>query len=454
MKVLVLGESGATHALVWKLFNSNHVDKLVSMPGNGGAGVLAPIAPALDSIDAQVRWAYEQSVKLIVPSSGMPLAQGLTDDATPLKVAVWGPPRQSAFFAISRLWTKEFLNRHSLPTSAGRAFIDFQTAERYLAAQTLPVNLWNDYPSEYDGAYSDRSAAMTALKEIFALPPRDGNLRGVVIEAPQVGPTISLSCLTDGTVLRPLLPVRIYDRLEDGDGGWAAPGMGAYTSDGGMLARVGDYIYKQALEPLFAAIKQEQLPWWGILGVDCTITAQGPRITNIRSTLGDPETQVLMPRLENDLMQLIAACHNGNLDQLPPLRWKQRASVGVTLVAQGYPHSHRTGLDISGLGELESGVLGFQHKTENPVSMDYVPDDPNAEFTMTSSVNATLGDIFSSQPDLHGGPARIISHGGRIVTIVALGDSLDAARTRAYANLQRISVPQSYHRTDIASREL
>ncbi|HYF65896.1 MAG TPA: phosphoribosylglycinamide synthetase C domain-containing protein [Herpetosiphonaceae bacterium] len=453
MKVLVHGSSGVAHALVWKLFNSSRIDQLASLPGNGGANILAPIAPGHGTIKESVRWAYDEEFNVIVPADGGALTDGLVDEATPLKVAVWGPPRRSALLERSPLWAKEFLNRYKIPTSAGRAFGDFATAERYLAAHSLPVMLAGDYPSEFDGAYMDRGSAMAALEGIFALPPRDGHFRGVVIEAPPAGPTVSFSCLTDGATLLPLLPARIYDRLDDGDGGWAAPGMGAHTSSSPLLGKVGEYIHKLVMEPLLAALRQENLAWWGVLGVDCAVTAEGPKVMRIRTTLGDPEAQAVLPRLEDDLFPLIAACNNRTLHTLPPLRWKPGASVGVTLVAQGYPHSFPTGMSIGGISDLEPGVMAFHSETVNPSGLSYVSVQMQMpeKRSLITGFGEALSDAMLVRPT---GPTQLSTMGGRALTVVALGDSLEAARARAYANLGRITMQRSYNRTDIAAGEI
>ena len=453
MKVLVLGSSGVAHALVWKLFSSSQIDQLASLPGNGGASILAPIAPGQDTVKETARWAYDEEFNVIVPAEGGALTDGLVDEATPLKMAVWGPPRRSALVERSPLWAKEFLNRYKIPTATGRAFGDAATAERYLAAHTLPVMLAGDYPSEFDGAYMDRGSAMAALEGIFALPPRDGHFRGVVIEAPPAGPTVSYSCLTDGATMVPLLPARIYDRLDDGDGGWAAPGMGAHTSATPLLNKIGDYIHKLVMEPLLAALAQEKLAWWGILGVDCAVTPDGPKVTRIRTTLGDPEAQVVLPRLEDDLFPLIAACHNRSLHTLPPLRWKPGASVGVTLVAQGYPHSFPTGMAINGVSDLEPGVMAFHNETVNPGGLKYVSVQMQMpeKRSLISGFGDALSDAMLVRPS---GPSQLSAMGGRALTVVALGDSLEAARARAYANLARISMQRSYNRSDIAAREI
>ena len=463
MRVLVLGGSGAAHALTWKLFESNRIQQLAAMPGNAGIGLIAPIASEQHTLQELASWAADEAFNMVVPSDGTMLGAGLTDEATGQGVAVSGPPQRSAFFEVSRLWTREFINRHQLLATPGRAFTDRQLAERYLAAQTLPVNLYADIPSEFDGAYTDRGQAMTAIAEMFSLPPQPNALRGVVIETPAVGPTVALSCFTDGKEWQRLLPVRMYDRLEDGDRGWAAAGMGAHTSDQGLLTRVGDIIEVRILEPLINAIQREQLPWWGVLGVDCAITADGPKLLRIRTTLSDPEAQVILPRLDEDLVTIFAACHNQAMDQLAVFRWKHQASVGVTLVQNGYPHQSAISTPLSGLEQLHD-VLIFHHHTNGPNSMEYVSyqfDETEAKRMAsriklgTSVIDFGFGDATDTGAmGLRPQPGSIVGTQARLITVVGLGDSLQAAREKVYQNLQNIQTRFGYHRTDIGLREI
>lgn len=453
MKVLVLGKNGAAHAYVWKLFNSQRIDSLATMPGNGGTSLLVPNAEHIEHINELVKWAYDEHFQVIIPAEGSYLGAGLTDAAAAYKIPVCGPPKQSAVLERSRLWLKEFLNRHQIPTSTGRALGDLATAERYLASQPMPLVLWGDYPSEYDGAYTDRAEALAALAGIFALPPREGHYRGVVIEQPALGPTVALSAITDGTTLIPMQAVRIYDRLEDNDQGWAAEGMGAHTEPGGILKQLGGYLSAAILEPIRAALLRDKMPWWGILGVDCAITASGPQVLRIRTTLSDPEAQVLLPLLEDDLFPFLVAANNRSLLNVPALRWRYEASVGVTMVASGYPHSFSTGMAIDGITELEPGVVAFQNETANPNGLRYVSDEMHMpeKRGLLSGVSSALSDAILVRSM---GPTRLSSQAGRIVTVTAQASSLTAAHEKAYSNLKRLRISSAVYRHDIGLREL
>lgn len=453
MKILVLGASGAAHALVWKLFNSGRIESIAAMPGNGGTGLLAPNVPARESIKATVEWANQENFRIIIPADGSFLNAGLVEEAAQWKIAVWGAPKRSVLLEQSVLWAKEFLNRYKIPTATGRAFGDLVTAERYLASQTLPVMLSGDEPSEFDGGYSDRAEAMTALEGIFSLPLPEGRFRGVVIETPALGPTVAYSCLTDGQTLLPLQAVRTYDRLENGDAGWAAVGMGAHSGASPLLDKIGEFIHVQIMQPLLAALQREKLAWWGVLGVDCAITAEGPKVLRIRSTLSDSEAHVLLPRLTDDLLGLIAACNNRSLHTLPSLRWQQQSAVGVTIVASGYPHSFPTGIGVRGMGDLDAGMLAFHNETINPNSMEYV----SSEFQMPEKRRfmSGLGTAFSEAMLVRPtGPNILTSQGGRILTLVGQANSREQAREQAYANVAKLTIPSSYYRTDIGASEL
>ncbi|WP_110513400.1 phosphoribosylamine--glycine ligase [Herpetosiphon llansteffanensis] len=453
MKVLVLGNSGAAHAYVWKLFNSQRIDSLATVPGNGGTSLLVPNAEPFENMTELAKWAYDEHFQVIVPAEGSYLSNGLADAALMYKIPVCGPPKQSAVLERSRLWLKEFLNRHQIPTSTGRALGDLATAERYVASQPMPIVLWGDYPSEYDGAYTDRAEALAALAGIFALPPRAGHYRGVVIEQPALGPTVALSALTDGTTLIPMQAVRIYDRLDDNDQGWAAEGMGAHTTPSGILKQIGDYLSASILEPIRAALLRDKLPWWGILGVDCAITSRGPQVLRIRTTLSDPEAQVLLPLLEDDLFPLLVAANNRSLLNVPALRWRPEASVGVTMVASGYPHSFSTDMAIDGIAELEPGVVAFQNETANPNGLRYVSEEMHMpeKRSLLSGVSSALSDAMLVRSM---GGNHLSSKAGRIVTVTAQAATLADAHTKAYQNLKRLRIASATYRNDIGLREL
>lgn len=436
MKILVLGGDSRAHALVWKLFNSPSADLLVA-PGNGGATQLAP-AVDLDPSDVGevARWAFAEGVDLIVPADGAPLAAGLVDEVVAMQIGVCGPAQRATQLERSRCFARSFLERHGLPLARGRVCADLATAEKYLAAQPLPVLLRADRPASADGIYADRYAALEALRISFAEPGA-----GVVIEDHQPGISLSCSTLTDGTTALPLPPVRLYDRLGPAPDSPLAPGMGAISGNSSYAHRLGTYLHSRILQPLVAALARDGLPYWGFLGVDCAVTDQGPRVTGLRCSLGAMEAETVLPRLDDDLAPLIQAAIARRLNRVPPPRWRDEASVAIGLVAQGYPYHFPTGGLLQGVAELDPGVLLFQNQTLNPAGLRYNPASQRG----AGGLAALLGGPAST--------AGIVVAGGHVGAVVALGASLAGARGRALLNAERISFPGRSFREDVGAHE-
>jgi phosphoribosylamine--glycine ligase len=441
MKVLVLGNDGRAHALVWKLFADSSADVLVA-PGNGGAVQLAPQVDIDTSDMVEVaRWAFGENIDLIVPAGSEPLWAGLVDEVVSMHIGVSGASQRSTRLEWSRCYTKELLLRFKLPTARGRAFGSLATAEKYLAAHPLPVVLKADHPAGGGGIYHDRYAALEALRQFFVDRPVEGSSHGVVIEEYLPGIRVCLSALTDGTTAIPLLPVRIYDRLSDAPDAPHAPNVGAISGNSTYARRLGAHLHSHLMQPIVAAIGREGLPYWGILGIDCIVTEQGPRITALRCSLRDMEAQVVLPRLEDDLMPLFQAAIAHRLDQIAPLRWRDEASVGIAVVAQGYPYHYPLGAPVEGLDEIDDGVLVFHDQTHNPGGLRYAPA-------------AQGGGLFGfGRQGLLGGTAGITVSGGHVLTVVALGATLNGARGRALLNAERIRFAGRTFREDIGMHE-
>lgn len=443
MRILVLGNDGRTHALIWKLFNSPQSEQLICAPGNGGTSQLA-FKVDLDPENAGevARWAFDENIDLIVPAGSEPLRAGLVDEVVAMHLGVFGPSQRSTRLEQSRCYVKEFLLRYKLPTARGRTFTNLATAEKYLASQPLPIVIKADHPGVGDGVFEDRYAALAALHELFSTRAVDGSNDGVVIEEVLTGARIIFSAFTDGRTARSLLPTRLYDRLHEGNTGPIAPGMGAYTSTSIYADKLTAYLNRHLMLPIVTALAHESLPYWGILGLDCIITDQGPRITALRCSLRDMEAQVVLPRMEDDLLPIIQATITRRLEQTPPLRWRDEASVGIALVTQGYPHHFAVGGTIEGLADVDEGVLLFHDQTDTPGGLRYSGTPRRG----TSPLTALMGGA---------GMARMVptTTGGRVLTVVALAATLYGARGRALLNAERITFPGRYYRSDIGARE-
>jgi phosphoribosylamine---glycine ligase len=441
MKILVLGGDGRAHALVWKLFADSSAEVLVA-PGNGGAVQLAPQVE-IDTTDmvAVARWAFSEQIDLIVPAGSEPLWAGLVDEVVSMQIGVSGASQRSTRLEWSRCYTKELLLRSRLPTARGRTFDSLPTAEKFLAAHPLPVVLKADHPAGGSGIYHDRYAALEALRRIFVDQPVESSNHGVVIEEYLPGIRVCFSALTDGTTALPLLPVRVYDGLRAAPDAPHAPNVGAITGNTSYAQRLGAYMQNHLIRPIVAAIGREGLPYWGILGIDCIVTEQGPRITALRCSLRDMEAQVVLPRLHDDLLPLLQAAIARRLDQMPPLRWRDEASVGIAVVAQGYPYHYPAGALIEGLSDIDEGVLVFHDQTHNPGGLRYGP-------------TAQSGGLFGiGRAGAFGNVTGMTITGGHVLTVVALGATLNGARGRALLNAERINFAGRTFREDIGLHE-
>ncbi len=440
MKVLILGDDGRAHALAWKLFASPAADLLCG-PGNGGTAQLAPqVELALDNAAEVTRWAFDEAIDLIIPAASEPLAAGLVDEIVAVQIGVCGPPQRSTKVATSYCAAKEFLLRHGLPTPNGRAFNDLATAEKYLAAQPMPIALRPDAPAAGALVFHERYAALEGLRTLLSLHPLEGGSSSVVIEAHMPGVLVSFSALTDGTTALPMLPTRIYDQLSDAADSPLAPGMGAHTGSSVYATKLRDYLQQHIIAPLIAAFAKDRLPYWGFIGVDCLIGEQGPRIVGLRCTMRDMEAQVVLPRLEDDLLPLLQATIARRLDQLPPLRWRDEPSVAISLVAHGYPKHYAVGGVIGGLTDLDPGVLIFHHQTHNAAGLRHTP--------LRSKANPLVG-LLMGRSTLEG----ITTTGGHVCTVVALGATLQGARGRALINADRVTFNGRSYRADIGASE-
>lgn len=444
MKVLVLGGDGRAHALVWKLFNSPLAGEVVCAPGNGGTGQLVPsVDLALEDAGAVARWAFDEGFDIILPADSRPLQAGVVDEVISLQISVCGAARRASLLERSRCRAKEFMLRHGLPTAPGRPFADLATAEKYLATLPVPVLIKADNPAGGEEVFDDRYAALAGLREMFVAGPIEAPGDGVVVESYLPGPRVALSAFTDGRAAVPLLATRLYDRMEPGETGPVARGVGAHTGASRLAQRLTDYLHRKLILPIVAALGADGLPHWGILGIDCVIRPDGPRLTAIRWSMREGEAQVVLPRLEDDLMPWVQAMVAQRLHDMPPPRWAPTPTVGIGLVARGYPKYFPTGGPIAGFDTLDEGVLVFHSATELPSAFQYTPRAAGTGFGLPG-----FGLFAPSPPGL---APRVA--GGHVLTVVAAGATLAGARGRALINAERISFEGRTYREDIGAKE-
>ncbi len=419
MRILVVGGGGREHALVWKLAQSPRVEALFCAPGNAGTATLAESVPAM-GLDEVVAAATRLRADLVVVGPEAPLAAGLADRLAAAGVPVCGPTAAAARIESSKAWAKEVMAQAGVPTARAVIVDDLDAATHALADFAFPMVVKADGLAGgkgvvIAGSHAEAEMALTSLLEDRALGAAGSR---VVLEEHLTGHEVSVLALTDGETVLPLTPACDYKRAYDNDFGPNTGGMGAYAPVPVMDDTLLQVVLATILEPTVRALNDRGTPLRGVLYAGLMLTAEGPRVLEFNARFGDPETQVILPLLDADLAGLLAAVATGELATVPSPPAPTGAAVGVVLTAGGYPGHYQTGLPIEGLDDVPDDVLVFHAGTRN--------DDAG----------------------------RILSTGGRVLTLVGGGTDLASARDRAYAGAAAISFQDVQFRRDIALREI
>ena len=418
MRVLLVGSGAREHALGWALCRSPDLKELMALPGNPGLAELGTIIEGVPPTDpgAVAAVARLHHVDLVVVGPEAPLAAGVVDALDRVGIPAFGPSRAAARLEASKTFAKEVMAAAGVPTAAAETFDDPDAARTYLQAIDGPYVVKADGLAAGKGVLvtTDRREALAWVDRCFGGGFGDAGAR-VVIEEYLEGPELSVFAVCSGHDLAVLEPARDYKRLGDGDTGPNTGGMGSY-SPVDLPAGVIDQVVERILQPTLDRLAADGTPYVGFLYAGLALTRDGPKVIEFNVRLGDPETQVVLPRLESDLLQAIVAALEGRLGT-QRLVWSPRAAVNVVLASAGYPESPRREDVIYGLQEV-----------------------------------ATVDDVLV----FHAGTARdetgrLVTAGGRVLSVVGLGDDLPAARGRAYAAVERIRWKGMQFRTDIAA---
>jgi phosphoribosylamine---glycine ligase len=412
VKVLVLGGGGREHALVWKLAQSHSVGSVTSAPGNPGMAELGEVVPDLEITDPEAVRTYAKDMDLVVVGPEAPLAAGVVDALAEAGIGTFGPSKAAARLESSKSYAKQVMARAGVPTASAASFDDGEAAKAHLQQTAGP------YVVKADGLAAGKGVLVTD-DQAEAGRWVDHCVRGgfgeagrrLVIEEYLDGPELSVLVLCDGEEIVPLAPARDYKRLADGDTGPNTGGMGSYSPVPELPQSSIDSVVERIMRPVIDDLAAQGVIYRGILYAGLVLTGEGIKVLEFNCRFGDPEAQVILPRLEGDLAELLMACVEGDLTRHPP-RWSPKAAVDVVLAAQGYPEPPRTGDPIGGLAEAQAipGVVVF-HAGTAP------------------------------------GP---VTHGGRVINAVGIGADLATARQRAYRAAQVIDFPDKHYRTDIA----
>lgn len=418
LRVMVVGGGAREHTLVWKLLQSNRVAEVYVAPGNAGTAAIArnlDISPT--DLDALSQAAKDNKIGLAVIGPEAPLSRGIVDILRDLGIPAFGPDGEAALIESSKVFAKRLMRKYGIPCARDAIFSSFDEARDYVKKQALPVIIKADGLAAGKGAIVAQSAeeALSALSDIMEARVFGDAGNQVLVEECLVGQETSLIAFTDGKTVVPMVPARDYKRAFDQDLGPNTGGMGCYSPPSFSDHELTNMLTKTILEPVVRAMAQEGKPYKGVLYAGLMLTSDGPKVLEFNARFGDPETQVQLPLLKSDLVDIMLAVIDGTLDQTQ-VEWSDDACVGVVMASGGYPGSYKTGLPITGLDKVDSDLLIFHAGTE-------------AE-----------GE-------------KICTAGGRVLTVVATGKTVAEAREKVYQNLSLIHFEGCYHRKDIAAEE-
>ncbi len=418
MNVLLIGSGGREHALAWKLAASPLLTRLYAAPGNPGIAQEAECV-ALDISDhaAIVAFAREKAIDLVVVGPEAPLVAGLADDLTAAGIRVFGPSRAAAQLEGSKGFTKDLCARYDIPTAAYGRFNNAPKAKAYVRSVGAPIVIKADGLAAGKGV----TVAMTLDEALDAVDACFEGAFGaagaeVVVEAFLEGEEASFFCLCDGKTALPFGTAQDHKRVGDGDVGPNTGGMGAYSPAPVMTEAVIEQVMAEIVRPTLSGMAEMGMPFSGVLFVGLMMTAEGPQLIEYNTRFGDPECQVLMMRLRDDLLVLLNASVDGQLAHMSA-RWRDEAALTVVLAANGYPDAPEKGTVISG-------------------------------------VEAAAGDdaiVFHAGTQLTG-DGKLIAAGGRVLSVTALGQNVTAAQANAYALVDKIDWPGGFCRRDIGWR--
>ncbi|QZZ23515.1 phosphoribosylamine--glycine ligase [Leptothermofonsia sichuanensis E412] len=421
MKVLVVGSGGREHALAWKLLQSPRVQQVTCVPGNGGTASMKRcqnLALGVNDFEGIARFALVNGVSLVVVGPEVPLAAGITDFLMDQGVMVFGPTRAGAQIEASKAWAKELMLEARIPTARSAVFRDEQAAQAYVRSQGVPIVIKADGLAAGKGVtvattLADASEAIAAV--MGGQFGEAGNQ--IVIEDCLTGQEVSVLALTDGITIRPLLPAQDHKRIGDGDTGPNTGGMGAYAPAPIVTPELMERIQTEILEPAIAALRKRDIDYRGVLYAGLMITPAGdPQVIEFNCRFGDPETQAVLPLLDTPLEDLLLACAQQRLGDMPPIAWKPGAATCVVVAADGYPGSYQKGHPITGIDAAEAqGAVVFHAGTQ-----------------------------LKQQ--------ALVTDGGRVLGVTAVGETFDSAIANAYAAVHSIHFDGMYYRQDIGYR--
>ena len=419
MKILVIGSGGREHAIIWKIAQSPLVEKIFCAPGNSGISKLAECLPlsAMD-IDGVVCFSTKNKIDMVVVAPDDPLAAGMVDALEEAGVRAFGPNKMAAVIESSKVFSKELMEKYNLPTAKYEVMDNSEHAIEYLRHQEYPIVIKADGLALGKGVVIAQGfdQAQEAVNSIMSDKVFGKAGDKIVIEEFLVGPEVSVLAFTDGKCIVPMVSSQDHKRALDGDNGLNTGGMGTFSPSRIYTPEVAEFCMEKIFKPTISAMNSEGRKFKGVLYFGIILTKDGPKILEYNARFGDPETQVVLPRLESDLIDIFNAVIDEKLETID-IKWQDNAAVCVVMASGGYPNNFTIGYEIKGIEAAES--------------------------------EKELVVFHAGTKQIEG---KHFTNGGRVLGVTAVDNTLDAAVKKAYEGVRKISFENMHFRKDIGNK--
>ncbi len=420
MKVLVVGSGGREHAIIWKLKQSPKADKIYCAPGNAGIAQDAQCVPiGAMEIDKLVQFAKDENIDFTIIGMDDPLVAGVVDAFEAEGLRVFGPRKNAAIIEGSKAFSKDLMKKYGIPTAKYETFDDYEEAKKYVLSQNVPIVVKADGLALGKGVLICQShdEAVAALDEIMVDKKFGASGSKVVIEEFLTGPEVSVLSFCDGKTVVPMVSAQDHKRAYDNDEGLNTGGMGTFSPSRIYTKEINDDCMEKIFKPTVAAMAKEGRPFVGVLYFGLMLTKDGMKVIEYNARFGDPETQVILPRLKSDLLEIMEACVDTTLDKMD-IQWYDNAAVCVVEASGGYPVKYDKGYEITGLDKVKD-----------------------------------RDDIIVFHAGTAEKDGKLVTNGGRVLGITGIGKDIDEARTKAYEGIDMIDFEKKHFRHDIGIKK-
>lgn len=417
MKILVVGGGGREHTIIWKIAQSPKVEKIYAAPGNGGISELAEcVNIGACDIDAMVAFAKENKIDLVMVAPDDPLVLGMVDAMEAAGIRAFGPRKNAAIIEGSKVFSKDLMKKYNIPTAGYEIFDNSSDAIEYLKKGTFPAVIKAEGLALGKGVIiaADLDEAIAGVHEIMDEKKFGDSGNRVVIEEFLTGPEVSVLAFTDGKTVKPMVSAQDHKRAYDNDEGLNTGGMGTFSPSRLYTKEIADECMENIFIPTIRAMESENRPFKGVLYFGLMMTANGVKVIEYNARFGDPETQVVLPRLKTDLVEIMEAVIDEKLDTIN-IEWEDNAAVCVVLASGGYPVKYKSGYEINGLDNVTDAII-FHAGTKKE-------------------------------------DGKILTAGGRVLGVTAVAQNLDAAIIKAYENVTKVSFTDMHYRKDIGIKK-